>query len=147
MHMHRMYIHKIPVHLMFTHDNLRHMAEDVVVDAWRQLVARHAEVWGALERDLADKHGLGPSEFEVLERLCESSKGQLRVQELADAVHLSQSATSRLVARLEADGLVERALCDLDRRGIYVCITDEGRGRHTEAMPTHRAVLTSVLDD
>jgi DNA-binding MarR family transcriptional regulator len=122
------------------------VAEKVVVDAWRELSARHAEVWGALERGLGDKHGLSPSEFEVLERLAESAKGQLRVQELADTVHLSQSAMSRLVARLEVAGMVERTMCADDRRGVFVCITATGRTRHAEAVPTHRAVLSMVLE-
>jgi len=81
----------------------------------------------------------------VLERLAESADHQFRAQELADAVHLSQSALSRLISRLEKSGLVERCLCDLDRRGIYVTLTDAGRQRHAEASPTHRDVLAGVL--
>jgi DNA-binding MarR family transcriptional regulator len=49
------------------------------------------------------------------------------------------------VARLEADGLVTRAICENDRRGIYACITPEGRERVQEARPTHRRVLADVL--
>ncbi len=63
----------------------------------------------------------------------------------AAPVHLSQSALSRLIGRLEQHGLVERCLCDLDRRGIYVTITGEGRRRHAEAVPTHRRVLAATL--
>jgi DNA-binding MarR family transcriptional regulator len=81
----------------------------------------------------------------VLERLTESKDHKFRVQELADAVHLSQSALSRLIGRLEQHGLVQRVLCDLDRRGIYVTLTDEGRRRHAAAVPTHRAVLAATL--
>jgi DNA-binding MarR family transcriptional regulator len=131
------------------------MGDEFVVTAWRDLLARHASAWCALERELGDKHGLGPSEFEVLDRLVEGlascapdgsgGKQQFRVQELADAVHLSQSALSRLIARLERAGLVRREMCTDDRRGIFVCITDEGRARHAAALPTHRAVLTSIL--
>jgi DNA-binding MarR family transcriptional regulator len=36
-------------------------------------------------------------------------------------------------------------MCDMDRRGIYVCLTDTGRARHAEAQPTQRAVLTATL--
>lgn len=85
------------------------------------------------------------SEFEVLERLAESSEHKFRAQELAETVHLSQSALSRLIGRLEGHGLVERGLCDMDRRGIYVLLTEAGRQRHAEAARTHRAVLASVL--
>ena len=85
------------------------------------------------------------SEFEVLERLAESSEHKFRAQELAETVHLSQSALSRLIDRLARSGLVERCLCDMDRRGIYVTLTEAGRQRHAEAARTHRAVLASVL--
>jgi DNA-binding MarR family transcriptional regulator len=81
----------------------------------------------------------------VLDRLAESRRSDIRAQELAEAVHLSQSALSRLIDRLEKDGLVERCLCGEDRRGIYVTLTPAGRGRHAEAAPTHREVLASVL--
>ena len=116
-----------------------------IVSAWRALAARHAAVSAALERELGERHGLGVTEFEVLERLAEDQEHQFRVQELAEAVHLSQSALSRLIGRLEQHGLVERSLCDLDRRGIYVCLTEAGRRRHAEALPTQRAVLAATL--
>ena len=115
------------------------------VAAWRALAASHAVVSCALDRELGERHGLGVSDFEVLERLAESDDHKFRVQELADAVHLSQSALSRLIGRLEQHGLVQRVLCDLDRRGIYVTLTDEGRRRHAAAVPTHRAVLAATL--
>jgi DNA-binding MarR family transcriptional regulator len=115
------------------------------VAAWRSLAASHAVVSCALDRELGEHHGLGVSDFEVLERLAESEDRKFRVQELADAVHLSQSALSRLIGRLEQHGLVQRVLCDLDRRGIYVTLTDEGRRRHAAAVPTHRAVLAAML--
>jgi DNA-binding MarR family transcriptional regulator len=115
------------------------------VTAWRALAASHATVTAALERELGERHGLGVSEFEVLERLAEDEEHKFRVQELAESVHLSQSALSRLIGKLEQHGLVERSLCDLDRRGIYVCLTEAGRRRHAGAQPTHRAVLAATL--
>ncbi len=116
-----------------------------LVSAWRSLAARHAAVSAALERELGERHGLGVSEFEVLERLAENEQHKFRVQELAESVHLSQSTLSRLIGRLEQHGLVQRSMCDLDRRGIDVCLTDAGRQRHSEALPTHRAVLAAMM--
>jgi len=116
-----------------------------IVIAWRALAASHATVVAALDRELGERHGLGVSEFEVLERLAEDEEHQFRVQELAESVHLSQSALSRLIGKLEQHGLVQRSLCDLDRRGIYVCLTEAGRRRHAEALPTQRAVLAATL--
>ena len=55
------------------------------------------------------------------------------------------SALSRLVDRLARHGLVERCGCDVDRRGVYVVLTEAGERRHAEAVPTHRDVLARVL--
>lgn len=104
-----------------------------------------AAATSALEHELGARHGLGVSEFEVLERLAESANHKFRAQELAEAVHLSQSALSRLTDRLARHGLVERCLCDMDRRGIYVVLTDAGKERYAAAAPTHRRVLAAVL--
>jgi DNA-binding MarR family transcriptional regulator len=118
---------------------------DTVVAAWREMAACHAAACAALERDLGERHGLGVSDFEVLERLAESDGRKFRAQDLAEAVHLSQSALSRLVDRLVRHGLVERCGCDVDRRGIYVVLTEAGERRHAEAVPTHRGVLVRHL--
>ncbi len=124
-------------------------ASEALVADWRDLLARHAATACALDRELGEHHGLGMSEFEVLERLAEDQDATadhlLRVQELAATVHLSQSALSRLIGRLEKAGLVSRAMCELDRRGIYVTLTEDGRTRYEEARPLHRAVLARTL--
>jgi DNA-binding MarR family transcriptional regulator len=116
-----------------------------VVTAWRDMIACHAAICAALERELGDRHGLGVSDFEVLDRLAESPERQCRAQELAESVHLSQSALSRLVDRLVKNSLVERCACDMDRRGIYVVLTAEGLRRQAEAAVTHRSVLARLL--
>ena len=117
--------------------------EQLLVAEWRGLLERHARTTASLERRLQHDHGLGVSEYEVLERLAGTKDA--RMQELADAVHLSQSALSRVVARLEADGLVRRGMCPEDRRGIKACLTDSGRERYESARPTHREVLAETL--
>jgi DNA-binding MarR family transcriptional regulator len=116
-----------------------------VVTAWRDMVACHAAICAALERELGERHALGVSDFEVLDRLAESPDGKCRAQDLADSVHLSQSALSRLVDRLLKNNLVERCACDDDRRGIYVVLTAEGLRRQAEAAVTHRDILARLL--
>jgi DNA-binding MarR family transcriptional regulator len=120
------------------------IAERELVSTWRELLETHHRTNAALERRLQSEHGIGVSEYEVLERLAATDDAR-RMQELADAVHLSQSALSRVVARLEADGLVRRGMCHDDRRGIKACLTDDGRERYRAARPTHRAVLAESL--
>jgi DNA-binding MarR family transcriptional regulator len=121
-------------------------AERELVAGWRELLERHARVTGAVERALQAEHGLGVTEFEVLEWLAADDKDQRRMLELAEAVNLSQSALSRLIGRLEAEGLVERTICPTDRRGIYTALTEAGRSRYEAARPTQRRVLAELLD-
>ena len=120
-------------------------SEQALVESWRALADRHARVSCALERVLQDEHGLGVSEFEVMERLAAPDKDQHRMQELAESVYLSQSALSRLIGRLESEGLVTRAICSEDRRGIFACLTEQGRARYEAAKPSQRRVLADSL--
>lgn len=120
------------------------MSGDQVVEAWRELLARHATLSCDLDRVLHE-HGLGVSDFEVLDRLADAEDGSLRMLHLGEEVHLSQSALSRLVSRLERDGLVTRTMCTDDRRCISVRLTELGRTRHAAAQPAQRAVLATHL--
>ena len=67
------------------------------------------------------------------------------MQELADAVHLSQSALSRVVGAARGRRPGARGMCAEDRRGIFACVTDSGRERYEAARPTHRGVLAEQL--
>jgi DNA-binding MarR family transcriptional regulator len=117
-------------------------AQQALVDQWRDILALHARTQCELDRALG-QHGLCASDFEVLDVLAEG--GSYRVQEISERVHLSQSALSRLIARLEKDGLVERGLCPEDRRGVRVALTGKGRALHGAVLPEQRAVLTRML--
>ena len=118
--------------------------DGALVEQWRTLVEQHARVNSALERAL-EQHGLGVSEFEVLDELARQPRSECRMQALSDVVHLSQSALSRVVGRLEGQGLVTRFICQNDRRGIFAHLTDEGRARYVAALPAHREVLADKL--
>ena len=83
------------------------------------------------------------SEFEVLDRLARGERAPM--QELAEAVHLSQSALSRTVGRLEKDGLVSRDVPGGPARRLR--LPDRGRPRALRGgAPAHRAVLAETLE-
>ena len=119
--------------------------QNALVGEWREILDRHARVSCALTHALEHQHGLGMSEFEVLERLANEGDCSVRVAEIADHVHLSQSALSRVIDRLEKHGLVKRGVCENDRRAIFAELTDDGRERYEAARPTHREVLEREL--
>ena len=120
-------------------------SEPALVQRWRTLLTSYNEVAGQLERALQDSHGLTMGEFETLDRLISVTCEKRRMQELAADMYLSQSALSRTVARLEKGGLVSRSLCEDDRRGVFVTVTEQGLQRHAEARATHRAILAEHL--
>jgi len=116
-----------------------------LVGEWHEILDRHARVSCALTQALEHQHALGMSEFEVLERLASEGESCVRLQEIAEHVHLSQSALSRVVDRLEKHGLLKRGVCDNDRRAIFAELTKAGRERYEAARPTHREVLEREL--
>ena len=119
---------------------VRRSDDDALAADWHQLMGRYQRLMCALDRELAS-HDLTASEFEVLQQLELSDDRSLRMSALADSAHLTQSALSRLVSRLERDGLLERKACEQDRRSQYVSLTAAGRSRYAEARPTQRKVL------
>jgi DNA-binding MarR family transcriptional regulator len=118
--------------------------DEAVQAAWHALIAAKVASWNALEREL-DAHGLGVSDFEVLDRLAHADDQGCRAQDVADAVHLSQSALSRLADRLERHGLILRCSCPTDRRGVVLVLTDAGRAKHAAALRTYCDVLARTL--
>lgn len=121
-------------------------SEPALVRRWHALLTSYNEIAGHLERALQEAHGLTIGEFETLDRLMDAPCDKRRMLDLAADMYLSQSALSRTVARLEKGGLVCRSLCEDDRRGVFVNVTDDGRLRYEAARTTRLAVLADHLD-
>ena len=107
--------------------------------AWRGFLRVHAKLVRELDAELQAAHGLPLHEYEVLLTVDNAPGGRVRMTELASSVLLSQSGLTRLVDRLEHDGLVERERCTADRRGFHVRLTDEGGQILERARTTHLA--------
>ena len=107
--------------------------------AWRGFLRTHATVLRRLDADLQQVHGLPLTSYEVLLFLGDAPGTRLRMSELAASLLLSQSGATRLVDRLEREGLVERERCESDARGLYAVLTTKGATLLQEARPTHLA--------
>lgn len=100
--------------------------DDEQMAAWRAFLRAHSAMLRRIGRDL-DEAGLPPlSWYDVLAALRDAPEARLRQVELAERVLLSKSGLSRLVDRIAARGLVERAACPSDRRAFFVGLTDAG---------------------
>ncbi|MER5735080.1 MULTISPECIES: MarR family transcriptional regulator [unclassified Streptomyces] len=117
---------------------------------WCALSLLHGRIESHIERALESGHGLSAREYsllDVLSRQHDGPGGHLQMKQVADAVVLSQSATTRLVTRLEDRGLLTRYLCATDRRGIYTDVTEAGQKLLAEARPTNDRALREALDE
>lgn len=115
--------------------------------AWSTFLRAHARVLRELERELQAEQDLALTDYDVLVQLASADGRRLRMSELADRLLLSRSGATRLVDRLEAEGLVSRETCETDRRGQWAALTDAGVARLRRASPTHlRGVATHFLD-
>ncbi|QES46874.1 MarR family transcriptional regulator [Streptomyces venezuelae] len=116
---------------------------------WCALSLLHGRIEAHIERALQAGHGLSVREYsllDVLSRQHDGPGGHLQMKQVADAVVLSQSATTRLVTRLEERGLLSRYLCPTDRRGIYTNVSEAGLALLAAARPTNNAALREALD-
>ena len=107
--------------------------------AWRGFLRVHAALARQLDSELVAAHGLPLSSYEVLLTVADAPGERMRMSEIADSVLLSRSGVTRLVDRLERDGLVERIPCEDDARGQYAVLTDRGRQAFDAARKTHLA--------
>ncbi|HEX8930951.1 MAG TPA: MarR family transcriptional regulator, partial [Actinomycetota bacterium] len=62
---------------------------------------------------------------------------RLRMTDLAGQTSLSTSGCTRVVDRMDRDGLVRREACATDRRSSYAVITESGLARLNEVLPGH----------
>ncbi|GIF47046.1 hypothetical protein Afe04nite_15850 [Asanoa ferruginea] len=84
---------------------------------------------------------LSPVEFEVLMRLARSPGHELRMTDLAAQTSLSTSGVTRVVDRMERDGLLRRRACPTDRRSSYAGVTNAGMTKLTDTLPGHLALI------
>ncbi|MET8569222.1 MarR family transcriptional regulator [Streptomyces sp. NPDC004783] len=120
-----------------------------LANGWAALSLLHGRIEGHVGRALESAHDLSVREYsllDVLSRQHDGEGGHLQMKQVADAVVLSQSATTRLVSRLEDRGLLSRYLCPTDRRGIYTDVTEAGLKLLREARPTNDTALREALD-
>jgi DNA-binding MarR family transcriptional regulator len=109
---------------------------DEQLDAWRAFLRAQSELIRTLDRELQEEQGLPITFFDVLAQLTQAG-GRLRMSELADAVLLSRSGVTRLVDRMERDGLVKREHCPTDRRAMYATVTPAGKRALAKSRPVH----------
>jgi len=101
------------------------------LEKWFDFNRRQVELEAILEQTIAEQseQSLTLKEFYLLHFLNQAQEKSLRQIDLPDKLHLSPSAVSRMVARLEEKncGLLSRRCCDQDKRASFISLTSEGQ--------------------
>ena len=101
------------------------------LEKWFDFNRRQVEIEAFLEQTIAEQseQTLTLKEFYLLHFLNLAEEKSLRQIDLPDKLHLSPSAVSRMIARLEEKqlGLLSRSCCDQDKRASFICLTSQGQ--------------------
>ena len=125
-------------------EKARRTASDERLDAWSALVTVYQSVLHDVVRALEDDADLDSGVFSALAYLARADPpGRLRMSELHELMHprYSQPGLSRLVQRMEADGLVERRSDPGDGRATILVMTRAGRTRFNRANAVYADAL------
>ncbi len=112
---------------------------------WDTLIETPFGLYSTWEQRLGKTCDIPALHFHVLQLLATAPEGRLRLLDLAQAVRHSQSGTTRLVDRMEKDGLIGRHSCDSDRRVIWAMLLEKGRAVYDQAAPVWEEFLADHL--
>ena len=120
-------------------------------DAFGTLLSAHAVLARELSAALVASHGLTINDYGCLLLLSRAGEEGMRRIDLANELQLSPSGITRLLDRLEDQGLVGKGECKSDARVSYAILTDAGLDKLREAAPGHvediERRLGAVLSD
>jgi DNA-binding MarR family transcriptional regulator len=111
------------------------------------LLRSHAGLTRRMDATLRELHGLNLNEFEVLVQLRHAEDGRLRRVDLAQRLVITQGGITRLLAGLEAQGLVRREGCKSDARVVYACLTKAGEQKQAVARKSHLEDVRRLFSD
>ncbi|MBN9050197.1 MAG: MarR family transcriptional regulator [Rhizobiales bacterium] len=86
---------------------------------------------------------MSPSVWRVIAMLSETEG--ITINALAGRIVVERSALSRIIAKLEADGLVERRSDPRDLRSSLLHLTTEGWKLYRESVPVARELLDRMM--
>ena len=110
------------------------------------LIRLEIALWDRINARLRQEHDLSLAFFETLYFIGHSRDGSLRVGDLARALRITVGATSKLVDRIAAAGLIRRELDADDRRASRLVLTDAGKRKLADASTTYEAEMATVLN-
>lgn len=89
------------------------------------------------------QYGLNMTEFAVLEFLYH--KGRQPIQQISEKILIASSSTTYVIDQLGKKGLVNRALCQKDKRVTYAELTEKGTTLMATIFPKHAEKIMELF--
>ena len=123
----------------------RSLLADPAIRAWARLLKAQKLLLEGVQAQLAEAE-LPPLEwYDVLIELKTAPEQRLRLFDLGERMVLSRSNLTRLIDRLEKEGLVQRVNCAEDRRGLYAELTPAGLALQQRMWPVYRDAIQQLF--
>lgn len=117
-----------------------------LIERWISYTNEHDKMENILENTLKSEVHLSLNEFYVLYYLGEKNEHCIKLNDLCEYFHLSQSAMSRMMMRMEKSscGAIERKICSDDKRGIYIHLTSKGEEKLNKSKQLVEQILQEI---
>jgi len=116
------------------------------IDLFTEFVRLEIEVWNSLDADLQVSAGITLAQFQALSAIRKNA-GSARVQDISAELMITVGATSKLVDRLERDGLAVRSANPDDRRSSVINLSASGESALNAADNAAEQHLRTVFGD
>ena len=113
--------------------------------AWKAVLRVQARMVGELENRTERAGVVPPTWLDLLLKLSHAPGKRVRMSDLAEWTVLSRGGVTRLVTRIEADGLLRREPVEEDGRGAFAVLTRAGIEALKRAEPVYRQVLAECF--
>ena len=122
-------------------------APDIKFIAWYAQLQAALRSLDRIERDVESETGIPLAWYEVLIFLVKGGEERRRMSELAESLLITRGGATRIVARMEQEGLVRREIPPEDRRATFAVLTDKGRAAAERVRPVHQAAVRRYFTD
>jgi len=123
------------------------MSDKTALKLWLQLAKTSARLQYEITARLRTDYGQSMTRFDVLSQLARTDGKRLGVSALSRMLIASSGNISRLLDRMEKEGLLERSPARHDRRSIMIGLTPAGVELFAHMARDHEHWVSEILSD
>jgi DNA-binding MarR family transcriptional regulator len=121
------------------------MPNKTALKLWLQLARTSAMLQNEINTRFRTQYGQSMTRFDVMSQLARAGDNALGVSALSASLIASSGNISRLLDRMQSEGLVRRQPAPNDRRGIIIQLTGKGQKLFAQMAISHEQWITALL--